>query len=1094
MVMTRLKKVFLILFAVIITNNITFSEDLVNPEQLKKNNAAIKELEKLEQADFYQTRAAFSVQWDSLPQEMHRGYKQFKRWEHFWEARVYPSGRIPEPMEIYKGVKNFKEAEYIDVEKSGDSPLSQNLEWKLLGPIITPETTPAVRHQGIGRVNVIRFHPTNANELWAGSASGGVWKSTDGGKSWKVFPFTNFLSLGVSDIAVSQSHPHTVYVATGDAVGSLSITMPYYSIGLIKTTNSGETWDYTGMAFELESGNQITRVLIHPKNPNIVIIATSKGIYRSSDGGKLWEASETGTYFKDMQFHPTDPEIMYASTFSFGGKAGIYRSTNNGRNWQFVKEFSDVIRIALATTRKNSNYVYALCALVDTKSFHSVQISTDMGITWEDVTTGNNTPNLLGRYRGTGGDAQVGQGWYDLCISVDPNNTNIIHVGGINIWKSTNFGSVWDMNAHWLGMYSRPYVHADIHNLEYQNHSQKLFSAHDGGIDYTTNSGTTWTYIADGMSITQFYSMDVSQSGTEFIVAGSQDNGTSRYENGSWLHVAAGDGMICAIDPSNPRYVYSSNPNGSFYRSSDYGKNFDGPIISAYSIQESGAWLTPFAIDPNDGRNLYTGYANIYKSTDRGNSWQKMSNFGSGNSFRFIKVAPSDSKTIYASTVSSLYVSYDGGLTWKALYASGNAITSIEVDPNNARRIWVTHSGYNIQNKVYEYVNETPRNISGNLPNIPINTIVYQKDSPDRLYIGTDAGVYYSDYGSGFWASYGQNLPNVIVSDLKIRSISKKLIAGTYGRGVWEIPVLECNLPQPELNYNGPTEICAGDSVIFTAPDGYSNYFWSNGEKGKTIVIKKSGLYSLVVDDGMGCNAKSKAIDIKVFNVPELQISPSGGGFLCEDGELTLSTGFGFVDYDWSTGDKTRNIKINKPGNYSLTATTSDGCKSYSEILIEQKENPDKPAIWQIGGLLTTIEASGYQWYFDSKKIFGATSQTFSINKLGPYSVFVFNEFGCSTESEQYEVVSNIEEYQRHHNDLFIFPNPSEGLFNIVSDNLKSRNSIINVRDMLGRQIISIRSNGDSTAIIDLSNYPSGTYLVVINRDGVMSFARILKK
>ncbi len=1091
---TTIKKYLLIIFSLIIAGGTVLSEKNISDELLEKNNRPLKELEKIEKPDFYQIRDAFSVQWEGLPDEMKRGWKQFKRWEYFWESRVFPNGTIPDGGEILKEVTEFKKNELMLYEKNGDQPLAaKDLEWKLLGPVNTPDVTPSVRHQGIGRVNVIRFHPANFNELWAGAASGGVWKSTDGGSTWSVFPYTNFLSLGVSDIAIAKTNPNIVYVATGDAVGSLSVTSPYYSIGLLKTTNGGAAWETTGLSYDFESGNQITRILVHPQNENIVLAATAKGIYRTTDGGKFWDQVSPGGYFKDMEFHPGDPNYVYASTFSYTGGTAIYRSSDNGRNWELMKQFSDVIRIALAVTRKNSNYVYALCSIINTKSFHSVQISTDMGKTWQKVTD-NSTPNLLGRYKGTGGDAQTGQGWYDLCLAVHPNNTNTIHTGGINIWKSGNFGYSWDMNAHWIGYYGKPYVHADIHDMEYQNNSTKLFAAHDGGIDYTTNGGSSWHFISDGMSITQFYSVDISQSGDDYIIAGSQDNGTSRYQNGKWTHVGAGDGMMCAIDPSNPRYCYSSNPYGSFYLSTNFGKDFDGPIISVYQVQENSAWVTPIAIDPNDGRTIYVGFQNIYKSTNRGDSWKKTTNLN-GTAFRYIKVAPSDSKTIYACTLSDLYVTYDGGDTWKKIQTAAAGISSIEVDPNNNKRVWITYSGFDPNHKVVRYDDENPVNLSGNMPNIPVNTIVYQKNSPDRLYIGTDVGVYYSDYGSGWWESYGAALPNVIVSELKIQENSEKLIAGTYGRGVWEIPLLDCNLPQPEVEVIGETEFCRGDSVIIRAMGDYENYFWSTGETSKEIIVKKEGVYSLIVEDESGCNAKSRGVAVEVLSVPDLKISTSGEGWLCEGEELTLSVNFGFTKYEWSNGGDSRSIKITEPGKYTVTAFTADNCKAYDEITVEQKEKPEKPPLWQKqGSLLETVKAAGYRWYYDGKRIFGADERTYEIDKLGNYTVEIFNEWGCSEMSNPYNVVSSVDEISLKALPFKIYPNPSEGVFNITPLNHLTGELRITVKDMLGRQILEKRVSSGAETRLDLSGKPDGAYLVILSSGTDIFYAKIMKK
>jgi len=244
-----------------------------------------------------------------------RGWKQFKRWEYFWGQRTYPSGEFPNGYKIYE--------DYTKFYKETNRNKLQGVQWRLLGPINTPSSS-SVREQGLGRINVVRVHPQNENELWIGAASGGLWRSTNNGSTWQNFPFTNFLSLGVSDIAIAKSNPNIVYVATGDADGSIgSGGKDFYSIGLIKTTDAGATWSVTNFSKELHESTLISRVLVNPDNENIVIIATNNGIYKSIDGGISWELKTSEGAFIDMEFKPGDHNILYASTYSFGGSSFI---------------------------------------------------------------------------------------------------------------------------------------------------------------------------------------------------------------------------------------------------------------------------------------------------------------------------------------------------------------------------------------------------------------------------------------------------------------------------------------------------------------------------------------------------------------------------------------------------------------------------------------------------------------------------------------------------------------------------------------------------------------------------------------------------
>ena len=316
-------------------------------------------LEKLDQLDnpnFFQIKEANEQYWKDIPIEERKGWKQFKRWEYFWGKRTFPTGKFPDTKPLLDEINKLRTNKEI---KKNDMTLSTK-EWKLLGPIEHPEVTSGLRQQGLGRINRVRFHPTNLNEIWIGSASGGVWKTVDGGKNWINFPFTEFLSLGVSDIAISESNPNIVFVATGDIEPANS--KKFYTIGLLKTTDSGLSWSVTGMSSTLQQGKQVGSVLVHPSDPNIVITGTNDGIYKSTDGGETFTQKRSGGYFVDLEFMPGNPNVIYGSTLSWGGEGNIFRSTNLGDTWSVSQTISGVNRIAIAVTSANPSRVYALCS------------------------------------------------------------------------------------------------------------------------------------------------------------------------------------------------------------------------------------------------------------------------------------------------------------------------------------------------------------------------------------------------------------------------------------------------------------------------------------------------------------------------------------------------------------------------------------------------------------------------------------------------------------------------------------------------------------------------------------------------------------
>jgi photosystem II stability/assembly factor-like uncharacterized protein len=721
-----------------------------------------KQLKDKKNPTFYETQQAFNDYWaakapkgkNKIPKA--KGYKQFKRWEWFWEPRVGQEGVFPDPsvnvQEWERYLATHPEATQGADQAAPPPPPSISGGWTSLGP-----STTTGGYAGIGRLNCIAFHPTDINTFWVGSPAGGMWKTTTGGTSWTTVT-DNLPVLGVSAIAIHPTNPSIMYIATGDRDGGDT-----YSVGVLKSTNGGATWSATGLSYSVSQQVRVKGLLIHPTNPLILLAATSNGIYRTTNGGTNWTQEQTGD-FQEIIFKPGTPATVYASTTGWG-TAQIYRSTNTGDTWSQSTSFYGFNRIALAVTTANSSVVGALCSDDYNSGFGGYYTSYDSGATFS-LTYSNWGANLLGW--AVDGSDSGGQGWYDLCLAISPTNASVVHVGGVNTWKSTNGGYNWSINTMWYGGTGVPTVHADKHYMAYHPlSSSTLFQCNDGGLYKTTDGGANWTDLSNGLRITQFYRMGNSATNSGLTIAGAQDNGTKIRNGSTYTDVIGGDGMEAIIDYSNANVMYGSLYFGNIYKTTDGGANF-------FPITESlpdGAWVSPYVMDPVNPQVLYAGVGKgVYKTTNGGSSWSAISGelVDYYNEIQNLAVAPSNTQTIYTGSHYSMFKTTNGGAGWTSVtLPSSGALTSIEVHPTNPQTLWISFSGYNSGQKVYRSTDggATWTNISGTLPNLPANTLEYDKLT-GHLYLGNDVGVFVRPSGATDWLVFDNGLPNVVVTEL----------------------------------------------------------------------------------------------------------------------------------------------------------------------------------------------------------------------------------------------------------------------------------------------------------------------------------------
>ncbi len=808
-------------------------------------------------ANFYEVQAAFNNYWKDKTIEKGKGYKAFKRWENYMEPRVYPSGNMTLPSLSYP---NY--LEWLSQNPDTPSPNAFLGSWSALGPFGTSAGG------GAGRINFVRFDPTNSNTIYVGAPDGGLWKSTNGGTSWSTN--TDQLTvIGCTDVAIDPTNTQIMYLATGDGEAGDS-----YSVGVLKSTDGGATWNTTGLNWAVSLGRRISRLLMDPTNSLVLIAATSNGMYRTTDGGTTWTQTSTGA-FQDAEFLPGTPNTVYASGTIFR------KSTNNGVTWTTITSglpASGVERISIAVTAANTAYVYLLIGRSSDQGLLGIYRSTDSGTTFT-TQKGPTGPNLLG-WNSNGADGG-GQAFYDLAIAASPTAANTVIVGGVNTWRSTDGGVTWVINSHWTGS-GAPYVHADCHAIEYlPGSSTTYFIGHDGGISKTTNSGTSFSDLSGNMQIAQQYRIGLSTTTAGRVLAGHQDNGTNLLSAGAWSEVYGGDGMDCFIDRTNDNTLFESYVYGDYRRSTNGG----GAWTTINTGLPSGDWLCPWHQDPVTAATLYAaGRAALYKTTNSGTNWAAVGTpTGTGSVLEFV-IAPSNNQVIYAVKQNAISKSTNGGTSFTnvtgTLPVGTAAITNVTVSSTDPNMVWVTFSGYSATTKVYKSINSgtTWVNTSTGLPNVPCNTIVYQTGAAnDVVYVGTDVGVFYMDNTMSTWVNYMTGLPRVCIRDLEIFYPTSKIRAGTFGRGTWESGLAAAGAFAPIAEFSGPQTICVGNTATFTDLSSFAPTSWSwsfpggtpatSTAQNPTITYSTAGVYnvSLTATNANGSDPEVKTGYITVL-------------------------------------------------------------------------------------------------------------------------------------------------------------------------------------------------------------------------------------
>jgi photosystem II stability/assembly factor-like uncharacterized protein len=771
------------------------------------------------------------------------------------------------------------------------------MKWRSIGPFRGGRSVASVGVVG------------DPKTYYMGTTGGGVWKTEDMGQSWRNISDGFFKTATIGAIAVAESDPNVIYVGTGEH--AVRGVMTHGGDGVYKSTDAGKNWKKIG----LEATQHISRIIVHPKNPDIVYVAAQgtlysgskeRGIYKSTDGGATWKNvlfvnEKTGA--AELSMDAGNPRIMYAAMWehgrlpwkviSGGAGSGLYKSVDSGETWQKMTEGlpTKMGKMAIAVSRSNPEKVYALIESDSYETERGLYVSNNGGKNWSQISSDNRL---------------VQRAWYYIELFIDPKNENTIYVLSAPCLRSNDGGRTWETVGG---------THGDFHDLWINpDNPNNMIISNDGGAAITFDKGRIWSTQAN-MPTAQIYRINVDNQFPYRIYGGQQDNtsvsiasrefGGGGITTASWTASAGGESAFLAFDPDNPKYVLGGSYQGTIEVIDVQAKA--GTNIMAAPIQYLGRdakdnkyrfnWNAPIILSKWEPNTFYHGAQVLLKTGDLGKTWKEASpdltrnekekqgrpgepytneavgaeNYGT---LAYIMESPLEKSVIWTGSDDGVVsLTRDNGATWKNVTPKGLEeclINAIEVSPFDKATAYIATTRYKFNDhrpglyKTTDY-GATWTKIDNGIPADAFTRVVREDDvRKDLLFAGTELGLFISWDGGKNWSPFQLNLPVTPITDLRVHK--GNLIASTSGRSFWilddlsvlrqykkEMPAFSIYQPSGAYLANGGSELNGSDEEF----NGTNRFRGVNPANGVVIYynlpeLKKTDDIALEIKDAEG--------------------------------------------------------------------------------------------------------------------------------------------------------------------------------------------------------------------------------------------------